>query len=394
MAWGSGTLRQGASGPDVKQLQEFLKSRGYDPGPVDGVYGPRTVAAVRAMQSANHITADGVVGPATWGKITSVSSKPAPAKATATTKKPADLEAQIRTEFPALAPFLDVPELKSILVKAAKENWTPDRFLAEVRGTSWWKNRTLTQQEWVSLPQAEKNSRVDQTAATMIQYYIQLYGMDYMRKNLRAKLDPNSKETKAVAEKIASGRMSIEEWQFQALSSALKQPKSLASITQRESEASTRRTALRPEEIAEELFITARQNFWVPMTKADALVWAKRINDGISSEADFHDYLRTQASGLYPDYAKQIAGGVEPGVLFAPYTNIAAEELGISADAVVMDDRIFGTFFDQSLHGQFPSAGAFRAHIRSLDEWRYGEKANQLGSDGALSILQTFGEVA
>ena len=33
-------------------LQQELKAEGYDPGPLDGIYGPQTAAAVKARQDA------------------------------------------------------------------------------------------------------------------------------------------------------------------------------------------------------------------------------------------------------------------------------------------------------------------------------------------------------
>lgn len=42
------TLRQGDRGPAVRELQLLLAMTGYDPGPIDGVFGPRTARAVCA----------------------------------------------------------------------------------------------------------------------------------------------------------------------------------------------------------------------------------------------------------------------------------------------------------------------------------------------------------
>jgi peptidoglycan hydrolase-like protein with peptidoglycan-binding domain len=53
------------SGEDVAAVQGRLAALGYDPGDVDGVYGPRTAAAVHALQQARGLPADGIVGPAT-----------------------------------------------------------------------------------------------------------------------------------------------------------------------------------------------------------------------------------------------------------------------------------------------------------------------------------------
>lgn len=59
------TLRQGDSGDAVKALQTALKNRGYYSNTIDGSYGYRTVAAVKAFQEKNGLKADGVAGPAT-----------------------------------------------------------------------------------------------------------------------------------------------------------------------------------------------------------------------------------------------------------------------------------------------------------------------------------------
>lgn len=59
-------LRQGAKGSEVKEVQRRLKSWGYYKGAVDGVFGAGTKSAVIAFQKKNGLTADGVVGKATY----------------------------------------------------------------------------------------------------------------------------------------------------------------------------------------------------------------------------------------------------------------------------------------------------------------------------------------
>lgn len=56
------TLKQGSSGTLVKQVQQKLKSWGYYTGAVDGVYGAKTVSAVKYFQRKNNLTADGICG--------------------------------------------------------------------------------------------------------------------------------------------------------------------------------------------------------------------------------------------------------------------------------------------------------------------------------------------
>ena len=59
---GTQPLRPGMSGQEIAALQRLLAGLGLDPGPVDGVFGEATEAAVRAFQTAHDLEADGVVG--------------------------------------------------------------------------------------------------------------------------------------------------------------------------------------------------------------------------------------------------------------------------------------------------------------------------------------------
>ena len=52
----------GSSGDEVRQIQQKLKNWGYYNGAVDGVYGSKTVAAVKKFQQKNGLTADGIAG--------------------------------------------------------------------------------------------------------------------------------------------------------------------------------------------------------------------------------------------------------------------------------------------------------------------------------------------
>jgi len=63
-----GTVKQGDNGPDVVALQQKLIAAGYSVA-ADGDFGPGTDAAVKQFQASKGLTADGVVGPATWAAL-------------------------------------------------------------------------------------------------------------------------------------------------------------------------------------------------------------------------------------------------------------------------------------------------------------------------------------
>lgn len=63
------TLRQGSTrAAEVRTLQQALTSAGF-PVDVDGKFGPKTLAAVKAYQRSHGLTVDGVVGPKTWAAL-------------------------------------------------------------------------------------------------------------------------------------------------------------------------------------------------------------------------------------------------------------------------------------------------------------------------------------
>ena len=61
--------KYGSSGSEVRQIQTRLKNWGYYTGTVDGVYGSRTVSAVKYFQKANGLNVDGIAGNATLAAI-------------------------------------------------------------------------------------------------------------------------------------------------------------------------------------------------------------------------------------------------------------------------------------------------------------------------------------
>ena len=75
----SGTVEKGPSGnsnratndssENLKAVQQALKDKGYDPGPINGVMTPQTTAAIRSFQSASKISPTGTLTAETSAKL-------------------------------------------------------------------------------------------------------------------------------------------------------------------------------------------------------------------------------------------------------------------------------------------------------------------------------------
>lgn len=60
------TLRMGSQGAFVVELQQLLRSAGFNPGAIDGIFGNQTRSAVIAFQRSKGLVQDGIVGVMTW----------------------------------------------------------------------------------------------------------------------------------------------------------------------------------------------------------------------------------------------------------------------------------------------------------------------------------------
>lgn len=62
-------LRVGSRGTSVSRLQNLLLAQGLSPGPIDGIYGAKTEAAVRFFQAQKGLAITGVVDVNTWNAL-------------------------------------------------------------------------------------------------------------------------------------------------------------------------------------------------------------------------------------------------------------------------------------------------------------------------------------
>lgn len=81
-------LRVGSRGQVVLELQQLLKTKGFDPGTPDGAFGAKTKSAVVGYQQAKRLAPDGIVGAATWAALQSTAT-PTPTPAPKPTPAPA-----------------------------------------------------------------------------------------------------------------------------------------------------------------------------------------------------------------------------------------------------------------------------------------------------------------
>jgi hypothetical protein len=120
-------LAKGAAGDLVVWAQEHLITAG-DPVVVDGGFGPKTLAAVKAFQVQHGLTPDGMLGSATWSALlnyqpTAISWAPGATRLTRRTVKPLTAAAVAAADTGAPSKGVAPPPISSLL--PARRNEIP-----------------------------------------------------------------------------------------------------------------------------------------------------------------------------------------------------------------------------------------------------------------------------
>jgi len=129
----------------VRILQKALATRGFDPGDVDGQFGPATEAAVLALQRSDGLLADGLAGPRTATALGLADSNELPSSIPDVTVEivsrmfPEAPIVHIRAHLPPLLAALEqraVSDRSMVLVALAAVRAESDAFLPTSEATS------------------------------------------------------------------------------------------------------------------------------------------------------------------------------------------------------------------------------------------------------------------
>ncbi|CAN1209078.1 Peptidoglycan binding-like domain-containing protein [Tumidithrix helvetica PCC 7403] len=126
------------SNEGIANLQNLLKDRGFYDGPISGILGPRTRAAIVAAQKAYGLTADGIAGSATIAALEShppSAPKPAtqPISSAPTTPQPAIQPIPQPTTQPTVQPTAPKPTPAATTQPAATVPFTRSNSVAEIQ---------------------------------------------------------------------------------------------------------------------------------------------------------------------------------------------------------------------------------------------------------------------
>jgi peptidoglycan L-alanyl-D-glutamate endopeptidase CwlK len=103
-------LKMGSEGTTVKNLQQKLKEVGFNPGAIDGDFGPAVQAALIAFQKSKGLLADGIAGARTLNALGLVKNS----------KLPSVVDKVTTTMVSKMFPYAPVDNIKKYLPSVLK----------------------------------------------------------------------------------------------------------------------------------------------------------------------------------------------------------------------------------------------------------------------------------
>lgn len=283
-------------------------------------------------------------------RIPGVSASPDSADGDAGTVAPRlDADELAETYGMSYAFFKSQPELMKLLKGAVADQWTPDKFQAEVKNSSWWKKNSDTARQAQVLQKTDPATyKADMEAARVAARQMAVKaGAILTDKNV---------------EKLAKNMVHFG-WEEAQVTNFLGQYISFAKDHTLGGLAGQAAKAIKDE---------AYKN-GVAVTEQSVLNNAAYLVRGITSMEKIQAGIREQSAGLYPAFAEQIKAGASIQDLAQPYVQVVAQELGLpETDVSVFSPKVKQALNRANGKGE-PEAmdlNTFTQHVRNDPAWR------------------------
>lgn len=273
---------------------------------------------------------------------------------------------------PAEVRLLQIPELRTAIIKTARLGYTPEQAMVEIEKTQWWQQRTESMRTYDTLSLTdpkEFQAQVDKKMADLMPNW-NLYGVDG---------DINEMAKTAL-------RLGYDDNQIRGL---------MADALQKESDTHGLDTGSKGAADAAELQRIARQEFLTPVPQGLAETWAIRgVRDGVDVTGEWRQYLSTIAG---PRFGIDPGSGLTPGDMLAPVRQQIGTMLEINPDAIDLTDPKYSAILQVPTDkGGFRTMTANEAAnwARQQPGWATTKNASDSASEIADGIARTFGAYA
>ena len=253
--------------------------------------------------------------------------------------------------FGALAAYLDVPEVGSIITQAAQAGWTPARLQTALAETTWWQTTTASQRQWDALNATDPATAKAQvtTMADNIRTLVAQEGIATQYSEARiTELATLALRNGAQADDVP--RLVLAEAQYAPTQAAGKLGARMTQVQQ------------------------AAFEYGLPLDEASAFDIAKKVEIGTMTAEGATDLFKIQAKAAYgtdPNLVAQIDAGFTLRQILAPQIGTAAQLLGVGAETIDFRDPRWAQIvsYDDGTTRRVANASETAKIVRSTDEY-------------------------
>lgn len=237
-------------------------------------------------------------------------------------KKPNAVD-YIRENYGFLAGFLAIPEIKTILINAAKGEWSPAKLQGAVYKTNWWKKTSEVTRQWVALQSTDPATATKRLNDTKLQI----------------KQAARSAGVAVTDAQVNSWALNVNKfgWSPQQVQAAIGDQ-----FKYDPKKAQTGQAALTVDNLKQ----IAKQ-YLIPISDATVQKWARDVIGGEIDVESFIGYAKQQAKSRWPGLSDAIDRGVTPEQYTNTYRETIAQTLEVDPDSIDLTSSKWSKVIDQ-----------------------------------------------
>jgi peptidoglycan hydrolase-like protein with peptidoglycan-binding domain len=380
---------------EMTSLQEFLMEMGFNPGAIDGLWGPQIKAAWQAFANANNLPTETVDGNV-WHSVAGggdrsifVEGENFDTPVYESTggvqggdgQLDAEEEAKLKAKYPNLAHLFDIPEIRDLLIASTQgDGMAASDFNLALENTEWFQTTNATQRQFdasIARDPASVQVRIDQQKlATRIM--LDMYGLELDDEALTEMATDFLRNGTNEQQKL----MIVSEMARQQLGDqstggigGTAQGQLKAMVTQLQADARAYHLNYSEDQLEE---------------------WAIRIVEGRYSFESARATMRQQAALAYPELRDSLEQGITIEDFFAPTKNRLAGLLDMNPNAIDLTDERWSQVTqlvrdDGTVRPMTYSE--IGMYARQQDEYWATEQGAEEGYGMMNGLLKTFGMI-
>ena len=283
------------------------------------------------------------------------------------------------TRFGWVAQLYDTdPSIKALMDRAVTQGYTPNRFAAELRNTSWWKNTSASVRSYMGLQATDPAALQEQVNKLKPEIRNQA-------STLGLSLD------EATITKLANDGVKYGWTQTQVANhigaEAIKEDRLAGGMAGGSQELSNATALQNIRNIA--------NDYMIDVTDQEFNQFTRQILSGKKTEQDFTNLMKSRAKLQYSGLTENIDRGETVRGATESYRNIAANLLEITPDEVNFSDEKFAPAFnfvdDATKKPRQMNMQEWAQYIRSTPDWQQTENARNTYREAAFTLARSFG---